>query len=60
MTAAIFWMKTRGGWREAPQSHETAVKDVREMTDEELEARIRDLGGQLGPLLELTPTSRGK
>jgi hypothetical protein len=25
VTAAIFWMKTRGGWREAPQTHEIAV-----------------------------------
>jgi hypothetical protein len=49
-------MKTRGGWREAPQSHEIAVKSAAEMTDEELEARIRELDSGLGrPLLELKP-----
>jgi len=42
VTAAIFWMKTRGGWREAPQSHEIAVKPASEMTDEELEVRGSD------------------
>ncbi len=36
VTAAIFWMKTRAGWRETPQSHEIAVTDVRQLTDEEL------------------------
>lgn len=57
VTAAIFWMKTRGGWREAPQSHEVAFKPASEMTDEELEARIRALDGELGrPMLELRPT----
>ena len=44
VTAAIFWMKTRGGWREAPQAHEIAVKPACEMTDEELKARIRTSG----------------
>jgi hypothetical protein len=54
ITAAIFWMKTRGGWREAPQSHEVAFKPASEMTDAELEARIRELDMKLGrPLLEL-------
>jgi len=46
-------MKSRGGWREAPQAHEVAVqRDVRDMTDAELEVRIRELDGELGqPLL---------
>jgi hypothetical protein len=49
-------MKTRGGWREAPQAHEIALKKASEMTDEELEARIRELDSALGrPLLELKP-----
>lgn len=56
VTAAIFWMKTRGGWREAPQSHEVAFKPASEMTDEELEARIRELDRQVRPMLELRPT----
>ena len=55
VTAAIFWMKTRGGWREAPQSHEVAVKDVTEMSDEELIARIRELDKEIGPMLEMKP-----
>jgi len=40
VTAAIFWMKTRCGWRETPQSHEIAVTDVSQMTHEELIARL--------------------
>lgn len=55
VTAAIFWMKTRGGWREAPQAHEVAYKDAAEMTDEELIARIRELDVQVRPLIELKP-----
>lgn len=54
VTAAIFWMKTRG-WREAPQSHEIALKPASEMTDAELEARIRELDIQVRPMLELKP-----
>jgi hypothetical protein len=57
VTAAIFWMKTRGGWRETPQAHEISTKPASEMTDdEELEARIRELDVKLGrPVLELKP-----
>jgi hypothetical protein len=55
VAAAIFWMKTRVGWREAPQSHELAFKPASEMTDEELEARIRELDRQVRPMLELKP-----
>jgi hypothetical protein len=56
VTAAIFRMKTRGGWREAPQAHEIAMKKASEMTDEELEARIRELDTALGrQVLELNP-----
>ena len=56
VTAAIFWMKTRGGWRETPQAHEVAFKPASEMTDAELEARIRELDTALGrPIIELQP-----
>jgi hypothetical protein len=56
VTAAIFFMKTRGGWREAPQTHEMAMKPASEMTDEELEARIRELDTALGrPMIESKP-----
>lgn len=58
VTAAIFWMKTRGGWRETPQSHAIAVKRASEMTDEELEARIRELKVQVRPMLDLKPMGR--
>ncbi|MDQ1249753.1 MAG: hypothetical protein QG597_4129 [Actinomycetota bacterium] len=51
----MFSMKTRGGWREAPQTHEVAFKPTSEMTDEELEARIRELGRDVSPLLDLKP-----
>jgi len=40
VTAAIFWLKTRGGWREMPQDHHVQVRDVRQMTDVELERYI--------------------
>ena len=43
VTAAIFWLKTRGGWREAPQSDQVAVTDVTKLTDEELERIIGTL-----------------
>jgi hypothetical protein len=45
VTAAIFWLKTRGGWREPPQDHQVdlAVRDVRHLSDEELERLIGTL-----------------
>jgi hypothetical protein len=47
VTAAIFWMKTRGGWREAPQSREIAPRgDVRDLSDEEL----MRIAGALAPI----------
>jgi hypothetical protein len=43
VTAAIFRLKTRGGWRETPQTH-VGVSLVRSLTDAELEAIVgRDL-----------------
>ena len=47
VTAAIFWMKTRGGWREAPQAHEIAVRgDVRDLSDDDL----LTIAGSLAPV----------
>ena len=40
VTAAIFWMKTRGGWREAPQTHHVGVFDATRLSDEDLMAII--------------------
>ena len=40
VTAAIFWLKTRGGWREAPQSHEVGLYDLSKVSDEELDRMI--------------------
>lgn len=42
VTAAILWLKTRGGWREAPQAHEVAIerRDLSKLSDEELERMI--------------------
>ena len=37
VTAAIFWLKTRGGWREMPQDHRVGIYDARSLSDEELE-----------------------
>jgi hypothetical protein len=36
VTAAIFWLKTRGGWRESPQAHEVEVVDFTSLSDHEL------------------------
>ena len=51
-------MKTRGGWREAPQTHEVAYRNATEMTDEELIARIRELDPLVRPLLDLKPAGK--
>lgn len=48
VTAAIFWLKTRGGWRESPQSHEVEVRDVRHLSDEELERMIGTSQADIG------------
>ena len=32
VTAAIFWLKTRGGWRETPQDHRIGHYDVRQLS----------------------------
>ena len=48
-------MKTRGGWREAPQAHEIAVKTAGQMTDEDVEARIRAFDQQIGTLIGRKP-----
>ena len=40
VTAAIFWLKTRGGWRETPQDHHVGVYDLRSFSDKELERMI--------------------
>lgn len=44
VAAAIFWLKTRAGWREAPQQHEISgpnggpIRTARDMSDDELAA----------------------
>lgn len=43
VTAAIFWLKTRGGWRETPQSRQHAVTDLRQLSDADLERIIGTL-----------------
>lgn len=40
VTAAIFWLKTRGGWRETPQDHNVGVFDLTKISDEDLERMI--------------------
>ena len=42
VTAAIFWLKTRGGWRETPQDHHVGHYDVRHFSNEELERIIME------------------
>jgi len=55
VTAAIFWMKTRGGWRETPQTHDITVSKYDRMTEDELLTRIRQLDVQVRPLIEQKP-----
>ena len=43
VTAAIFWLKTRGGWRETPQDHRVGHYDLSKLSDEELERMIGTL-----------------
>ena len=53
VTAAIFWMKTRGGWRETPQAHEVAIcGDVHDLSDEDLVP----IAGSLAPMRLLPPS----
>jgi len=42
VTAAIFWLKTRGGWREAPQAHEVQLLDLTGIPEDEL-VRMLDI-----------------
>jgi hypothetical protein len=56
VTAAIFWLKTRGGWREAPQDHRFGIVDVRQFSDAELEFMISD---HLAKLRKKPSTSKG-
>lgn len=45
VTAAILWLKTRGGWREVPQDHRVDLRDARDLrnlTNAELEQIILD------------------
>ncbi len=52
VTAAIFWMKTRGGWRETPQAHEVAIRgDARDLSDDDLVT----IAGSLAPTKLLSP-----
>lgn len=55
VTAAIFWMKTRGGWRETPQAHEVAIRgDPRDLSDDDL----MTIAGSLAPI-SLLPRPEG-
>jgi len=62
VTAAIFWLKTRGQWKEAPQVHAVGSFDMDALTTEELRASLeRDLH-QLGyaPLQRIAPPAKVK
>lgn len=43
VTAAIFWLKTRGQWRETPQAHEVGVYDLSQWSEEELQRVLEAL-----------------
>ena len=59
VTAAIFWMKTRGGWKEtqaveltgkdgAPVEHKQVPSDLGNLSDDEL-AQLETLAAKIGP-----------
>ena len=67
VTAAIFWLKTRGGWRETPQTHEVGLYDLRNVSDEELDrmieatrAAIAEAERQSGRLPALTRVAKAE
>jgi len=43
VTAAIFWLKTRAGWKEPVHHEHSGEIDVRQMSDEELERELESL-----------------
>jgi hypothetical protein len=42
VTAAIFWLKTRGQWKEAPQVHEVGTYDLDGLSADQLRASLDD------------------
>ena len=50
VTAAIFWLKTRGGWRETPQDHTVGVYDMTTLSDAEL--------GRIAGTVNVRPTNQ--
>ena len=43
VTAAIFWLKTRAGWREPPRDYQVDVHNFDDMSDRELQLMITKL-----------------
>lgn len=54
VTAQIFWLKTRAGWKETPSEHHhvgaIGTFDVREMSDEALERIVFGASPNLPPM----------
>jgi hypothetical protein len=42
-SAMIFWMKTRAQWREKQEVQHSGSIDINKLSDEELEAKVREL-----------------
>lgn len=59
VTAAIFWLKTRGGWRETSQDHNVQVRSRHpsEFSDEELLRIIIDQSGSASLSSQASPSS---
>ena len=55
VTAAIFWLKTRAGWRETPQTHEVGVYDLSKISDRDLDRMLITLQAAM-PQAEDTDT----
>jgi hypothetical protein len=48
VTAAIFWLKTRAGWRDVQQVEHGRANEFAQMTDEELREIVREGAREMG------------
>ena len=57
VTAAIFWLKTKGGWRETSQDHRVGLYDLSKITEEELDRRIEAAQASIAAFQHRAPLS---
>ena len=57
VTAAIFWLKTKGGWRETSQDHRVGFYDLSKITEEELDRKIEAAQASIAAFQHSAPLS---